>query len=103
MEVKVLERQSLFDLALQVCGTVEAVFEIADQNGMAVADRLTTGTTLRVLRTQGSNKLISDYYETRKLKPATDMDDGGSGSGGGGLQIDDGIDFMAVEVDNVVM
>lgn len=104
-KVIVLEGQSLFDLAVQACGSIEAAFAIAELNGLAITDELEVGSTLIV---PGSiAKQISDYYLVHGIKPATDAPTSGSGDGGtaGGIDdlLDDGIDFMAVEVDNVVM
>lgn len=44
--VKVLPSQSLYDIAVQHVGNVEAVFEIASLNGLSVTDDLTAGQSL---------------------------------------------------------
>lgn len=103
-KVIVLEGQSLFDLAVQECGSIEAAFAIAELNGLAITDELEVGSTLIVPGPVA--RQISDYYQAHGLKPATDATSTGSGDGeGGGIDdlLDDGIDFMAIEVDNVVM
>lgn len=102
-QIVVLEGQSLFDIAIQECGSVEAVFEIAGLNGLAITDGLVPGSLINV--TTGINKPVADYYARNKLKPATgDTTSSPTGGGGGGIDdlLDDGIDFMAVEVDNIV-
>ncbi len=41
-----LEGQSLLDLALQECGSIEAAFDMAVQNGLSVTSELTSGQLL---------------------------------------------------------
>ena len=105
-DVRVSINQSLFDIAIQQCGSVEAVFAIAELNGLSITDALEPGVLLEIPEWVVVEKPITDYYKAKGLRPATDFPSTGSGSGeGGGIEdlLDDGIDFMAVEVDNVVM
>ena len=77
MKLTVLDRQSLFDVAVQAAGSAEAAFELAMLNGLSVTDELETGQELapanspegRGLRNRG----IADYYANRQLKPATGL------------------------------
>lgn len=94
-QVIVLESQSLFDLALQQCGGIEAVFDFAERNGLSITDQLSPGSKLHV--PEVVNQLVYSYYETRQLKPATDAS----------IEVidslrDEGIDFWAITVDFVV-
>ena len=100
MEVKVLENQSLFDLAIQACGSIEAVFGIAGLNGLSITDALMIGSLLELADDpEGGNTQISAYYYHRQLYPATEI----SSSGPGSVDVtDDGIGFMAVEIDNLI-
>ena len=106
-EIRVVENQSVFDLAIEKCGTIEAVFAIAELNDLSITDALTPGQILLIPPStssgNGYNKPVTDYYKTRGLKPATDITNPSTGSGSGLEDLfDDGIDYMAVGVDNVV-
>lgn len=65
----VKDRQSLFDFALQHCGDVQAVFEIAELNGLELTEPLTHGTVLQV--PQPYNKAVVKYYQDNGIEPAT--------------------------------
>lgn len=95
MEVKVLEDQSLFDLAVQACGSVESVFDVASLNGMAITDILIPGSAISV--PDFRNLSVSEYYRLRRLRPATDITTENMDQ----LR-DEGIDYWALEVDFVV-
>ena len=96
MKVTVLDGQSLFDLAIQHSGSIEAVFEMASANGLSVTDDLVTGTELETV--SATDKPVAKYYSNNGLKPAT------------ALTTDDqlvaaeleGISYWAINVDFVV-
>jgi hypothetical protein len=69
MEIKVLNGQSLFDLAVQAAGSVEAVFDIAVANARAVVDDLTPGAAVAIPAVL--NKQVAEYYRTNGIRPAT--------------------------------
>jgi hypothetical protein len=69
MEIKILNNQSLLDLAVQAAGSVEAVFDIALANACAIVDELTPGTVLAVPAVL--NKQVAEYYRTNGINPAT--------------------------------
>lgn len=46
MKIAVKNRQCLADIALQVCGSVEAVFALAERNGLSITDDLAVGLIL---------------------------------------------------------
>lgn len=71
METKIIEGQSLFDIAIQECGSIESVFDIAMQNDLSIIDRLTAGQMIDLSGT--SSNEIADYYRVRGLTPATDL------------------------------
>lgn len=88
METLVLDGQSLFDIAIQEYGSVEAAFALAVANDIGVTDELTPNTLLQ--RTSTVNKRVVDYYKLKGLKPATSS-----------IAIDDevqltGIGYMAI-------
>jgi hypothetical protein len=69
MEVKVLNGQSLFDIAIQAAGSVEAAFDIALANGIGITDDLPAGTVLVIPAVL--NRRVADYYRANDIKPAT--------------------------------
>lgn len=91
----VLDNQSLFDIAIQECGGIEAMFSIAELNELAITDALTPGREMLV--PEFMNKQIANYYRLKNLKPAT------------GISVEtldelreEGIGYWAIEVDFVV-
>jgi len=96
--VRVSFNQSLFDISIQECGSIEAVFDLADLNGLEITATLEPGQLLKIPAVK--NMPVVDFYKTRGLMPATGIFAGDGG--GGGKFTDDGIDYMAVEVDNIV-
>ena len=85
----------MFDIAVQACGSVEAVFAVAQLNGLAITDALAPGQELLV--PGPVNKLIAGYYRMTRLRPAT------------GIAVEEmaelreeGIDYWGVGVDFVV-
>jgi hypothetical protein len=95
MEVKVLEGQSLFDLAVQACGSVESVISMAGLNDLAITDVLIAGSVIGTPETL--SKSVSEYYRMKGMRPATAV----TISAMDNLR-DEGIDYWAVEIDFVV-
>ncbi len=93
--VKVLDGQSLFDIALQRCGGIQAVFELADMNGLSITDQLEAGSEMEV--PEATNREVLSYYTAKGIRPATDATTSAMDS----LR-DEGIDFWAIAVDFVV-
>jgi hypothetical protein len=69
MEVRVLNGQSLFDIAIQAAGSVEAVFDIALAGGIRITDELPAGTVLVIPAVVSGQ--VADYYAANGIKPAT--------------------------------
>ncbi len=67
--VRVHDGQSLFDVAIQTCGSIEAAFDIATLNGRSLTDILPPGLELAV--PEAVNKDIANYYANRNITPAT--------------------------------
>lgn len=57
MQTTTRNNQTLLDIAVQECGTVEAAFEIAERNGLALTDELNTGQKLDIVMTQPERSL----------------------------------------------
>lgn len=68
-KVIVSGRQSLFDIANQECGSVTAVFEIAQANNVSITDMLSPGTELKI--PEAINKDIVSYFSGKNKKLAT--------------------------------
>jgi hypothetical protein len=94
MEVRVLNGQSLFDLAVQEAGDIEAVFDFAGANAISITDELVVGTVLVVPAMV--NKQVADYYRVNGINPATALNATDAGL------MHEGIDFWFVEFDFIV-
>jgi hypothetical protein len=57
--------QSLVDVALQEYGSVEALFDLADANGVAITDVLTPG---QVLASAAAVPSLVDYFRGRQQR-----------------------------------
>jgi len=90
MEVKVLNNQSLFDIALQAAGSIDSVFDIATANGLGITDELPVGMLLTVPKVV--NRRIVEYYRVNSIIPATAVE----------ANTQEGIDFWAIEYDFIV-
>lgn len=75
MEVTVLNKQSLLDVALQHTGTVANAFDIAVANQISVSDFVEPGSVL-IIPEVILNVEILNYFKVKKLKPATAFIDG---------------------------
>jgi hypothetical protein len=98
MEVTVLNGQSLFDLAVQAAGSVEAVFGISPhspEGGMlSITDELPAGMQLNV--PVAANRQIADYYRTNGILPATGI------TANDAPALQEGVEFWAIEYDFIV-
>lgn len=57
--------QSLLDVALQELGSVEALFDLADANGLAITDELTPGQVLEVPTSLATQPSLVSYFQGR--------------------------------------
>lgn len=71
MKITVADRQSLWDIALQTCGSIEAVFELAEANGLAVTDALTPGQVIAYSPDSIRNKQVVQHYANHRVIPST--------------------------------
>lgn len=69
MKATVLQGQSLLDIAVQTCGSVEAAFDLAVANNLDIDDKLIAGQELDAVSTTDTQ--IVNYYKNRNIKPAT--------------------------------
>lgn len=65
MKTTITEGQSLLDVALQECGSVEALFDLADAAGLAITDALTAGELVEVPTSATARAEVVRYYAGR--------------------------------------
>lgn len=92
--IKVSEGQTLLDIAMQHCGDVSAVYEIADLNGKSVTDDLVIGEDLKV--PDAIDNRIVTMFEDTYLYPASWENPESSEVNGEGLE------YWAIEFDFVI-
>jgi hypothetical protein len=68
--IKILERQSLMDLAIEHGGDLDAVFEIMEMNDLSITAELEAGQSIYV--PDAINKAIVYYYFNNNIHPASD-------------------------------
>lgn len=95
--MKVLARQSLFDIALHQGGSIEAIFELAGLNDLSITDNLEAGSDI-VLSETVLSKRVKEYYSTNNIFPATSITENESAE----TISQEGIGYWAIEVDFVV-
>lgn len=69
--VTVSNNQSLFDIAIQVYGSVKYAFDLALANGLSITSDLAPGDQLEVPEIETDQVDIRDYYAANGIKPAT--------------------------------
>lgn len=73
MNVTVKDRQSLLDVAIQVLGSAEGVFSLAERNGLSITDRLTDGQVLEYDMADIVDTRIAELVAARGISPATEI------------------------------
>lgn len=94
MEVTIKDRQTMLDVQIIACGSLEGVIKTSALNGIAVTDDLTDGQTLQVADVVLPS--IAKIYANRGYSPATAIDDSA-----GNVRVG-GIGYMAVDIDFIV-
>lgn len=69
--VTVSNNQSLFDIAIQVYGSVKYAFDLALANGLSITSDLAPGDQLEMPEIETDEVDIRDYYAANGIKPAT--------------------------------
>jgi len=69
MKIEVKNRQCLVDIALQECGSVEAVFAIAERNGLAITDDLAVGQILTFEPSDIEDKRVVAVFAAGRVSP----------------------------------
>lgn len=71
MQITVLNNQTLLDIAIRHCGTVEAVADIAILNNVSITADLVPGQLIELLKKDYGNQEVINYFSTNKVEPAT--------------------------------
>lgn len=95
MEVKVKDRQSLPDMAVQTAGSMEAAFRLCEANGVSLTESLADGRTLETVAAEDAETVRR--YRVEGILPATELDGEDAD-----LLAQGGIGFMGIEIDFIV-
>lgn len=71
MQVTILNSQTLQDIAIQYCGTLEALFDIAFLNNISVTEELSPGQILNIPQVDYGFQEVVNYFLINKKQPAT--------------------------------
>jgi hypothetical protein len=69
-----MNRQNLLDVAIQTTGMAKNALAIAKANNLSLTEKLTPNTTLIIPEGISIDTEIVGFYQSRDLKPATDVD-----------------------------
>lgn len=89
------DRQSLFDIAVQTSGGVEAAFDLAAVNGTSISEPLVPEVSLETV--PAVDKSVLARYEAQHIRPATELSSDEITMAPYG-----GIGFMGIEIDFMV-
>jgi len=70
-EITAISNQSLFDIAIQECGTVSAVMDIAMANNVSITQELIPGQSIKIPITDKLNKDVINYFKGKRQSIAT--------------------------------
>lgn len=73
MKIIALHDQTLSDIAIRHCGTMEAVADIAILNNMSATDDPTPGQLIALPTKDYGNQEVINYFSANKVDPATAM------------------------------
>lgn len=71
MQSIVHSRQSLLDISIQECGSIETVFAIAERNGISITEDLIVGQAIMFSSEEIVKKKVVATLATFGIKPAT--------------------------------
>ena len=96
--ITVTSRQSVLDIALQHCGSLEAAYDIAAGNDISLTDDLATGQTLSV--PEATDATMAQHYSVKGFQPATAITQAEINDT---LNIGEGVEFWGIEYDFIVL
>lgn len=70
-QIIALHNQSLLDVAIRHCGTVEAITDIAILNNISITDELVPGQLITIPAKDYGYQNVVDFFEVNKKQPAT--------------------------------
>lgn len=85
-KIRVAAGQNIGDIAVQYCGTHQAIFEIARLNGMSVTDEVSAGTEIVV--PDVIDRRVRKIYVEGNYFPATNGEILSGGIGSMGIEFD---------------
>lgn len=94
-KVKIKERQTVLDIAVQTSGSVEGAMKLAVANGLSITVELDDGTELTTVEAVDGE--TARRYELERIYPATEASDEDMESMPYG-----GIELMGIEIDFIV-
>jgi hypothetical protein len=94
--VKILQRQSLLDVAIQTSGSVEAAIALAAANDLSITDELDSGSQLTTVEVV-DRRIVQMYAVGDIIRPATALTAEETQLVG-----DEGIGYWAIGVDFIV-
>lgn len=71
MQVTALHNQTLLDVAIRHCGTVQAVADIAILNNISITDDLIAGQFILIPQKDYGNQEVINYFISNKIEPAS--------------------------------
>ena len=73
MEVKVLNKQTIYDISIQHTGTVDNAFAIALKNKISISQKLSSGMVLTIPDELTKDNKVLQYLKARNIIPATGL------------------------------
>lgn len=71
MKIKIRSRQTLADLAIQLYGSIEGVFTLAQENDLEITDTLQPGSELEYDPAHTRQKWVASHFQTKEIYPST--------------------------------
>lgn len=78
MPITVLNNQSLEDVAIRHCGTIEALFDIAYLNNISVTEELFADQILMIPSKDYGSQEVINYLQENKQEPASGFNNANS-------------------------
>jgi hypothetical protein len=94
--MKVLQGQGVIDIAIQECGSLESIFDVALKNGISITDELSVAQEVSI--PEKTDPDIASHYRNRMIRPRTYPSDDEVAS----TISEEGIGAWAIEEDFVV-
>lgn len=98
MQIIALNNQTLLDVAVRHCGTVDAITEIAILNNLSITADLIPGQLIQIPSTDYRNQEVINYFSANNIDPATALNDQDKALTEG----DSGIGFWIIENNFIV-